>query len=152
AVPQIEEALPVRGVPVTTLSQTRFDSVAAERRLRELFGVSSLDGFGNFSRAELACLGALIDYTSETQKGRLPSIKPPCADGAMACLALDPSTLANFELTVAFSGGRDDIWLKSIARTVTNGGARKLIARLHPLSADPAGIDQRLDAISFLLE
>jgi DNA mismatch repair protein MutS len=37
-----------------------FDSGAGEARLRRLFGVATLDGFGSFSRAGLAAAGGLI--------------------------------------------------------------------------------------------
>jgi DNA mismatch repair protein MutS len=43
---------------VTPLPRDGFDPVSAERRLREHFGVSTLDAFGTFSRAEIPLPGA----------------------------------------------------------------------------------------------
>ena len=64
--------------PVLTVrGADSFASQAGERRLTALFGVVALDGFGDFSRPELAAAGAVIDYVELTQKGQLPSIRPP---------------------------------------------------------------------------
>ena len=39
---------------LTPLPDSRFDSTNAERRLKDTFGVSALDAYGDFDRAELA--------------------------------------------------------------------------------------------------
>ena len=54
-----------------------FDSRAGERRLLDHFKLGSLDGFGQFSRAELAALGAVLAYIELTQVGRMPALRPP---------------------------------------------------------------------------
>ncbi|WP_164066778.1 hypothetical protein, partial [Serratia marcescens] len=45
---------------VTPLAQAELEPASAERRIREFYGVSTLDGFGSFSRAELAAAGAAL--------------------------------------------------------------------------------------------
>ncbi|MFZ1991484.1 MAG: DNA mismatch repair protein MutS [Alphaproteobacteria bacterium] len=150
--PEIGGIIAFQTATISVQPQTHFDSSAGEDRLRALFGVSSLDGFGNFSRAEIAALGALIRYVDETQKGRLPAIKPPRAEGGNALLALDPSTRANLELMQSLSGEHRGSLLSAIDRTVTNGGARLLAARLASPSADIKTIDARLDAVGALVE
>src|SRR3546814_16555392 len=54
-----------------------FDSSRAETQLKTLFGVATLDGFGQFSRAALAAMGGLIAYLDHAGKGRLPFLQPP---------------------------------------------------------------------------
>ncbi|MCE3519902.1 hypothetical protein LXJ58_34675, partial [Escherichia coli] len=54
-----------------------FDSGAAEARLKALFGVATLDGFGQFGRAALAAAGGLVAYLDHTAKGTLPFLRPP---------------------------------------------------------------------------
>jgi len=49
---------------------SRFDSDNAHRRLLDLYKVKELTAFGDFSRAEITALGALIDYAALTQKKR----------------------------------------------------------------------------------
>ena len=49
------------GAALTPLSRGSFDSEGAEKRLRDLFAVGTLDAFGTFSRAERsAMIRALI--------------------------------------------------------------------------------------------
>ena len=62
---------------LTPLPAARFDSLNGEARLRAIFGVATLEGFGDFGRAELAALGALLDYVELTQKGAMPRLSPP---------------------------------------------------------------------------
>src|SRR6478672_6290146 len=45
-----------------------FDSLAGERALKSRFGLSTLDGLGSPSRAELAAVGGLLAYLDATQK------------------------------------------------------------------------------------
>ena len=148
----IKNTLAQQSAAITRLAQTRFDSIAADRRLCGLFRVASLEGFGAFSRAEIAALGALIDYVDETQKGRLPFVKPPRAEGTLPLLALDPATRANLEITSARSGESASSLLRTIDRTVTNGGARLLASRIVAPSAEVATIKSRLDAVELMIE
>src|SRR3954447_1454301 len=59
---------------LTPLANPRFDSETARRRLEQFYGVKALDGFGQFSRAEIAAAGALVDYVALTQR---PSEQKP---------------------------------------------------------------------------
>src|ERR1700759_5073033 len=58
------------GGALSPLPASRFDSAHGERALAQHYEVASLDGFGNFSRAELSAAGALIAYLELTQKGK----------------------------------------------------------------------------------
>ena len=49
----------------------------AEERLAALFGVKTMEAFGNFSRAELSAGAALIAYVEKTQIAKRPPIEPP---------------------------------------------------------------------------
>src|SRR4051795_5958293 len=53
---------------LTPLANPCFDSEAGRRRLEQFYGVKALDGFGQFSRAEIAAAGALVDYVALTQR------------------------------------------------------------------------------------
>ena len=57
------------GPAITPLAKSSFDSAGAERKLCDLFGVASLDAFGQFDRAEVSAMGALVDYLDLTQAG-----------------------------------------------------------------------------------
>ena len=53
-----------------------FDSLAAERRLQERFGVATLDGFGQFDRAALCAAGGLLSYLDEVARDALALPSP----------------------------------------------------------------------------
>ncbi|MBB5514449.1 DNA mismatch repair protein MutS [Rubricella aquisinus] len=139
----IEEA----GATMTPLARASFDSTGAEARLAALFGTKTLEGFGQFTRPELAAMGAVIDYIEITQKGRLPMIRPPVREEMDGAVRIDAATRRNLELTHALSGGRAGSLLTAIDRTVTGPGARLLEARLCAPSTNLARITARHDAV-----
>ncbi|MDO8607792.1 MAG: DNA mismatch repair protein MutS [Phaeospirillum sp.] len=137
---------------LSPLPSARFDSENAKRRLEALYGVGALDGFGAFSRAELAAGGALVDYIELTQKGKLPRLSPPKRLTEGAVMEIDAATRRNLELAETLTGERRGSLLATIDRTVTGAGARLLAAQLAaPLTA-PAKIDRRLDMVAFFVE
>ncbi len=137
---------------LTIRGMASFASQAGARRLEALFGVLALDGFGAFSRPELAAAGAIIDYVELTQKGRLPSVHPPFRVLPTDVLMIDAATRRNLELRETLSGERQGSLLHTLDRTVTGAGARLLAARLGaPLTA-PKAINQRLDLVGFFLD
>lgn len=137
---------------VTPLSRASFDSQGADKRLKALFSVDSLDAFGTFSRAEVSAMGAIIDYLDLTQKGHLPLLRRPMREEAGTIMQIDAATRRNLELTQALSGGRDGSLLSVIDQTVTAAGARLLERRIAAPSRNLAVIRNRHDSVRFLLE
>lgn len=146
----LEELIGDAGAVMTDLHASAFDSNAGTRRLCALYGVETLDGFGSFTRAELAAMGAIIDYLDMTQKGRLPLLRPPVRERAGGAMQIDAATRRNLELTQALSGGRDGSLLAAIDRTVTAPGARLLERRISAPSRDLGLIAARHDAVAAL--
>ncbi len=140
------------GVSITPLSRGSFDSANADQRLCQLFNVASLDAFGSFDRAEVAAMGALIDYLHLTQRGHMPLLRPPVREALGGTMQIDAATRRNLELTQALSGGRDGSLLAAVDRTVTAGGARLLERRLSAPSLDLGVIRGRQAALAYLLE
>ncbi|MCA3506745.1 MAG: DNA mismatch repair protein MutS [Rhodobacter sp.] len=140
------------GAAATTLARSSFDSTAAERRLCILFGVTTLDAFGTFDRADLSAMGAIVDYLELTQRGKLPLLRPPIAERQGDTMQIDAATRRNLEITAGLAGGREGSLLSSVDRTVTAGGARLLERRLSGPSRDLGVILERLDAVRFLAE
>lgn len=137
---------------VTALPSMRFDSSAAERRLKSHLGVGALDGFGSFTRAEIAAMGALLDYVELTQVGRMPALRPPRRVSMGAAMGIDAATRANLELVRTLKGETRGSLLSVIDRTVTGAGARDLATRLAAPLTDPEAINARLDAVECLLD
>ena len=140
------------GISLTGLSGSSFDSTSGEKRLCDLFGVNTLDAYGNFDRAEIAAMGAIVDYLNITQKGKLPLLQHPQQKQHTKTVQIDAATRRNLELTQALSGGRAGSLLSVMDLTITAGGARLLDRRLSAPSRVLETICDRLDAISHILE
>lgn len=139
------------GVPVTPLAREGLDAASAERRLREFFGVATLDAFGAFSRAEIAAAGAALAYVERTQFGARPPLSVPARDTGSATMLIDAATRTNLELTRTLAGERAGSLLAAIDRTVTPGGARLLAERLAGPLTEVAAIAARHDAVAALV-
>ena len=124
-----------------------FDSGAGEARLKRLYGVATLDGFGQFTRAGLAAAGGLVAYLEHTAKGALPFLRPPRLARAAETMAIDAATRESLELVQTASGQRKGSLLDCLDRTVTGGGARLLAADLGAPLMDLARIEARLDLV-----
>lgn len=134
---------------LTSLARASFDSTGAEARICTLFGVTSLDAFGNFNRAEISAMGALIEYLDMTQKGNLPLLRKPVKETEARTVQIDAATRRNLELTHALSGGRAGSLLSVMDRTVTASGARLLERRISSPSRVLETINNRLNAVDF---
>ncbi|HEY1722646.1 MAG TPA: DNA mismatch repair protein MutS [Magnetospirillaceae bacterium] len=137
---------------LSPLPSARFDSENARRRLETVFGVKALDGFGNFTRPELAAGGALVDYIELTQKGKLPRIAAPRRLAEGAVMEIDGATRRNLELVETLNGERRGSLLSTIDRTLTGAGARLLAAHLAAPLTDPQAIGHRHDAVQFFVD
>jgi len=145
----ISDALKTASGAVTSIPASRFESVAAEHRLKNHFKVETLDSFGDFRRVDVAALGALLDYVSITQVGHMPYLRPPRREAADAGLLIDVATRSNLELTRSLNGERKGSLLSCISETVTAAGTRLLADVVARPLADATAINARLDAVSY---
>jgi DNA mismatch repair protein MutS len=143
-------ALDEHKAELTPLPNGRFDSESGRKRLEAVYGVRDLAGFGQFLRAEIAAAGALIDYVTLTQQGKLPALSPPRRLGATEVMEIDAATRRNLELTETLTGARAGSLLAAIDRTETGAGARLLADHLAAPLTDSGLINERLDAVAFL--
>ena len=130
--------------------RTAFSSARAEARLREMFGVATLDGFGSFGRAELSAIGGLIAYLDHAGQGVLPHLSPPVHIAPGSHMAIDAATRESLEITATMAGTRPGSLLHGVDRTVTGAGARLLAADLSAPLLDRGGIEARLDLVQWL--
>ncbi len=137
---------------LSPLPSSRFDSENARRRLEDVFSIKALDAFGEFSRAEVAASGSLLDYVELTQKGKLPRLSSPKRVRCDAVMEIDAATRRNLELTQALTGGRKGSLLATIDRTVTGAGARLLGSRIAAPLTQPEAISHRLNMVSWFVE
>ncbi|MDW3118109.1 MAG: DNA mismatch repair protein MutS [Roseovarius pacificus] len=140
------------GAASTELGRAAFDSSGGEQRLCDLFKVGALDAYGQFSRAELAAMGAIVEYLEITQKGKLPLLRPPQREAQARVMQIDAATRRNLEITQSLSGGKAGSLLSVVDRTVTAGGGRLLERRLSSPSRVMDVVQDRLDAVAFAVE
>jgi len=133
----------------TSKGKGGFDSIAGERALRSRFGLSTLDGLGSPSRAELAAAGGLLAYLEATQKGAGILLDAPRRVSRASHMAIDAATRDSLELTRSVSGGVAGSLLADIDRCQTAAGRRLLCEDLSAPLTDRAGIERRLALVAW---
>ena len=146
-VPENWEAAPEGAIE---RGRVTFSSDVGAQRLREVHGVSTLDGFGTFGRAMLAAAGGLIAYLDHAGRGTLPLLLPPQVSESDALLAMDAATLASLEVLEAQGGGRAGSLVAALDRCATGAGARQLAEDLAAPLTDRAMIEARLALVAFV--
>ena len=140
------------GISVTELGNSAFDSSSARERLKKIFNVETVDGLGNFNRAELSSMGAIIEYLQITQKGKLPMLSRPRRELNSSFMTIDTATRKNLELTKGLSSGnKSGSLLSVIDHTLTSGGARLLEKRVSAPSTNLDEIEKRLNGLDFMI-
>ena len=137
------------GLTVTAQPHALFSSNGGERRVKETFDVASLDAFGNFARADLSALGALLTYIELTQVGKMPALRQPQKSEVRAVMAIDQATRVSLEILKTQAGTHSGSLFSAVNETVTGPGARAFAARLSAPLIDPGEINKRLDAVAF---
>jgi DNA mismatch repair protein MutS len=127
-----------------------FASDAGEASLKAVHGVSTLDGFGTFTRPMLAAAGGLIAYLEHAGRGSLPLLLPPVARAGDAHLAMDEATRASLEILVSSQGSRRGSLVEAVDRCVTGAGARQLADDLSAPLTGAAAIEARLALVEWL--
>ncbi len=150
--PEAAAALKAGGGTLQPMPSALAEPSASEARVKRLYGVDTLDGFGGLSMAEVVALGLIAAHLDLTQAGRIPALAAPRRAVGAHAMAIDPATRTSLEIDRNTTGGRDGTLLAAIDRTVTAHGARVLADRItRPLMAVSA-INARLDSIALLLE
>lgn len=129
-----------------------FDSQSGERALKERFGLSSLDGFGELSRAELAAAGGLLAYLGATQREATAFLAAPRRIARLQHMAIDAATRASLEICRAADGGLAGSLLGEVDRCVTAAGRRLLGSDLSAPLLDRREIEARLTLVQWLHE
>ena len=129
-----------------------FTPARGEARLKSRFGVATLDGFGNFTPAEIAAAGALLAYVEATAKASVPLLSPPRPELPGSTMAIDAATRTSLELARGAGGTRAGSLEAAIDRTVTAGGGRLLSGDLAAPLTDATLVAARLDFVAWFAE
>ena len=137
------------GAAISPVPRAFFDGATAQDRLSSYFSVGTLDGFANYTRAELIAASGILAYIDKTQLGERPPLDPPVKEAATGQLLIDLATRANLELVRTLSGERRGSLLSAIDKTVTGAGSRLLASRLAGPLTNPDHIRDRQDTIAY---
>ncbi|MFM9974594.1 MAG: DNA mismatch repair protein MutS [Beijerinckiaceae bacterium] len=133
---------------VARVARDGIDGASAAKRIEDYFGVTALDGFGQFSRSEMIAAATVLAYIERTQLGVRPPLLPPAHTGGGQAMQIDAATRANLEITRTMGGERTGSLAHCIDMTVTPAGGRLLTERLAGPLVDVAAVRQRLDSIT----
>jgi DNA mismatch repair protein MutS len=137
---------------ISTIPQSGFfDSSSGLAKLESLLGISEEDLSKQFSRAEIAAAGALLNYVDETQKGQIPYLSSPRRIEGFKTVDFDPSTFRSLELTKTQSGERQGSLIDLLDTAQTGPGSRMISARLLSPLRDVVEIRRRHDEIETLI-
>ena len=128
-----------------------FDVKLARNSLEMFYGLTSLDGLGQFSNSMLSAAGGLLTYLERTQVGnapRLTTIKPVSESSFME---IDPATRRSLELRQSLSGEFHGSLVSALDFTQTAAGGRLLDERLAAPLIDISEINLRLDWVEWFL-
>jgi DNA mismatch repair protein MutS len=126
-----------------------FDVRKAERILKEIYAVTSLDVFGDFEEPMLSACGALLEYVRLTQKDALPRLDAPKCQRTGEHMLIDAATQKNLEIMVTLGGLRRGSLFSIIDETHTAAGARLLASWLAAPLTDIPRIHARQDNVDY---
>ena len=140
---------------LTPLSPSQFNLKSARLRIKARYHVGTLDGFGDFSNAEIIAAGVMLDYLQLTQAGGEIGLSPPKRRSAAHYMSIDPATRASLEIDRSLSNarsGNSGSLLSVIDKTVSGPGARLLAQYISRPLLDPDLINARLGAVDFFTQ
>ncbi|HXA42644.1 MAG TPA: DNA mismatch repair protein MutS [Candidatus Solibacter sp.] len=137
---------------LSPLEGWRFEATRGRQRTLEALGVASLAGFDcDDLGPALGALGAAFDYLARNHLQLPRDVIRLRRTRVGATMHLDAATIANLELVDSLGGGGRGL-LDQLDRTRSPMGARRLRQWLLSPLIDVAAIDDRLAAVSVLVQ
>lgn len=134
------------------LPLARFDSLNSREKLKETYGVQTLEAFGTFSENDLMALGALLDYLRLCHKNVVHLLLPPKKQSSQQFMMIDAATQRSLELMMTLSGKHEGSLLNAIDYCETASGSRRLALHLMAPLLDPKAIERRLNAVELFFK
>ncbi|MFX1578738.1 MAG: DNA mismatch repair protein MutS [Promethearchaeota archaeon] len=149
---KVRKILEEIGIRITFRDDTDYSARTAENRLKEQFGVSTLEGYGlSDKRVALGAAGAVLAYLHDVHKTGIVTLTGIRSYSVERHMIVDATTQRNLELIKnARDGTTRGTLLSVLSKTVTPMGKRKLKQwMLRPLR-NIKEIENRQDAIEEL--
>ncbi len=140
------------GIRITFRNDTDYSARTAEERVKEQFGVSTLDGYGlSEKRVALGAVGAVLAYLNDVHKTGTITVSGIRTYSVETHMIVDATTQRNLELVKnARDGSTRGTLLSVLSKTVTPMGKRKLKQWMLTPLRDVKEIEARQDAIEEL--
>ncbi len=141
-----------QGITITLRNDTDYSARTAEERIKEQFGVSTLDGYGLRDKCvALGAAGAVLAYLNDVHKTGTITVSGIRTYSVETHMIVDPTTQRNLEIVKnARDGSTRGTLLSVLSRTVTPMGKRKLKQWMLSPLRDIKEISKRQDAIEEL--
>ncbi len=154
-VPRGADVVLGEGVMRTEREGWEFDPALAAEELARRLHLASLDGLGlgDADAPAIGAAGALLRYALELQPQGLPHLARPAVRRADDCCWVDEMTRRNLELVEPLRSGVKGVTLvEALDHTLTPMGARLLRQWVVSPLSDVARIEDRLDAVSVMVD
>jgi DNA mismatch repair protein MutS len=140
------------GSHITYRNDLDFSTENGESRLKEYFGVKTVEGFGISDKpVALAAVGAILAYLKEVHRSSTLSLSGLRTYTLNEHMVIDSQTQRNLELIRnARDGSNRGTLLGVLSKTVTPMGKRKLKQWILQPLRNIAAIERRLDAVEEL--
>nr|KXH75578.1 MAG: hypothetical protein AM325_04120 [Candidatus Thorarchaeota archaeon SMTZ1-45] len=149
---KLKKKLEEMDIRITFRNDTDYSARTAEERIKEQFGVATLDGYGlSEKHVALGAAGAVLAYLNEVHKTGVVTVSGIRTYNVDIHMIVDATTQRNLELVKnARDGSTRGTLLSVLSKTVTPMGKRKLKQwMLRPLR-NIAEIESRQDAVEEL--
>jgi DNA mismatch repair protein MutS len=131
------------------LPPSKFDFQNSQNRIKDFFGIQTLESLGHFRESDVIAAGAVLDYIYLTQKQILKNIEPPKFKKSHNHMVLDAATTANLELFKPQNTEVGQSLFECLNETRTPMGSRRLARYLSSPEIDPEIISSRLEGVTF---
>jgi DNA mismatch repair protein MutS len=149
---KLRQKLEEMGIRITIRNDTDYSAKAAEERIKEQFGVTTLDGYGlGDRRVAIGAAGGILVYLNEVHKTGVVTVSGIRSYNIENHMIVDGTTQRNLELIKnARDGSTRGTLLSVLSKTDTPMGKRKLKQwMLRPLR-EIQEIESRQDAVEEL--
>ena len=139
---------------ITPLPDWKFEFGKCEQTIKQVFGISVLDGFGLRNQPDSVCaLGGLLTYLHDADSTVTGSIKNPNFYSIDEFMILDQSTRRNLELTQTLRGNDGEGSLLNILdKTVSPMGKRRIYQWINQPLKNVSEINKRLDVVELFIQ
>ena len=136
------------------MSYAAFDEDRAQKNIKEIFKLESVEAFG-FSQYKtgFCAAGAIFEYLYRTQKENFPKFEKIDTYSLTQYVSIDSNTRRNLELTeTSRDKAKFGSLLWAIDKTETNMGARQLKKWIHQPLKNVEKIKERQNAVEELIK